>query len=119
MDNDAKIRPLYIGKILTALTDEEHYLTTAQIMKILEEQYGIKSHRQTIKADIELLQRFGMDIQEIKSTQNRYNLMWQRLNYLSMRLNPLNLSRPRKVWSLWRNYLLLQVRTSRQNYAET
>lgn len=86
MDNDAKIRPLYIGKILTELTDEEHYLTTAQIMKILEEQYGIKSHRQTIKADIELLQRFGMDIQEIKSTQNRYNLISRQFDVAEIKL---------------------------------
>ena len=86
MDNDAKIRPLYIGKILTELTDEDHYLTTAQIMKILEEQYGIKSHRQTIKADIELLQRFGMDIQEIKSTQNRYNLISRQFDVAEIKL---------------------------------
>lgn len=86
MDNDAKIRPLYISKILTELTDEEHYLTTAQIMKVLEEQYSIKSHRQTIKADIELLQRFGMDIQEIKSTQNRYNLVSRMFDVAELKL---------------------------------
>jgi hypothetical protein len=26
MDNDAKLRPLYLGKILTDMTDEENYL---------------------------------------------------------------------------------------------
>ena len=55
MDNTAKLRPLYLAKILYEKTDEEHYLTTAQLAQILEEQYGITSHRQTIKADIELL----------------------------------------------------------------
>lgn len=74
MDNEAKLRPLYLTKILHELTDEEHYLTTAQLMQILEEKYGIKSHRQTIKADIELLKQFGLEIEEVKSTQNRYNL---------------------------------------------
>lgn len=74
MDNEAKLRPLYLAKILYEQTDEEHYLTTAQLMQILEENYGIKSHRQTIKAEIELLRQFGLEIEEVKSTQNRYNL---------------------------------------------
>lgn len=74
MDNEAKLRPLYLAKILYEMTDEDHYLTTAQLIQILEEKYGIKSHRQTIKAEIELLKQFGLEIEEVKSTQNRYNL---------------------------------------------
>ena len=35
MDNEAKLRPLYLGKILYELTDEENYLTTAQLIQIL------------------------------------------------------------------------------------
>ena len=65
MDNSAKLRPLYLAKILYDKTDEEHYLTTAQLAQILEEQYGITSHRQTIKADIELLKQFGLEIEEV------------------------------------------------------
>ena len=86
MDNDAKRRPLYLGKILQERTDEEHFLTTAQLMQILEEEYGIKSHRQTIKSDLELLQSFGMDIQEIKSTQNRYNLVSRQFDIAELKL---------------------------------
>lgn len=86
MDNDAKLRPLCLAKILNDMTDEDHYLTTTQLMQMLEEQYGIKSHRQTIKADIELLQRFGMDIQEIKSTQNRYNLVSRLFDVAELKL---------------------------------
>lgn len=74
MDNDAKLRPLFLAKILYEQTDEEHFLTTSQLIQILEEKYGIKSHRQTIKAEIELLKQFGLEIEETKSTQNRYNL---------------------------------------------
>ena len=74
MDNDAKLRPLYLAKILYEQTDEDHYLTTSQLIQMLDEQYGIKSHRQTIKAEIELLKQFGLEIEEVKSTQNRYNL---------------------------------------------
>lgn len=74
MDNDAKLRPLYLAKILYERTDETHYLTTAQLIQILEEEYGINAHRQTIKSEIELLQQYGLEIEEVKSTQNRYNL---------------------------------------------
>ncbi len=86
MDNDAKLRPLYLGKILYEMTDEDHFLTTAQLIQILDEQYGIKAHRQTIKGEIELLQRFGMDIQETKSTQNRYNLVSRQFDVAELKL---------------------------------
>lgn len=74
MDNDAKLRPLYLAKILYEYTDENNFLTTTQLIQMLEEKYGIKAHRQTIKAEIELLKQFGLEIEEVKSTQNRYNL---------------------------------------------
>lgn len=80
MDMDAKLRPLYLAKILYEQTDEDHFLTTAQLIQILEEKYGIKAHRQTIKAEIELLRRFGLEIEEVKSTQNRYNLFARRFD---------------------------------------
>ena len=74
MDKDSKLRPLYLAKILYEQTDEEHYLTTVQLINILKEKYGIQAHRQTIKSEIELLRKFGLEVQEIKSVQNRYNI---------------------------------------------
>ncbi len=56
-------------------TDEEHYLTTAELMEILEKEHGIKTHRQTIPSDIDILRSFGMDIQGVMSAQKRYNLV--------------------------------------------
>ena len=75
MDNESKLRPLYLGKILYEQTDEENYLTTAQLIQILDEKFGIHSHRATIAAEIELLKQFGMDIEKVKSTQNKYHLV--------------------------------------------
>lgn len=86
MDNTAKLRPLYLAKILYEQTDEEHYLTTAQLMQTLEEQYGISSHRQTIKADIDLLKQFGLEIEEVKSVQNRYNLYGRQFDIPELKL---------------------------------
>lgn len=86
MDNEAKLRPLYLAKILYERTDEDHYLTTAQLMKILKEEYGINSHRQTIKSDIDVLTKFGMEIEEIKSTQNRYNAFGRKFDQAELKL---------------------------------
>jgi len=86
MDNDAKLRPLYLAKILYEQTDEDHYLTTAQLIQILEKKYNVKSHRQTIKADIELLKQFGLKIEEVKSTQNRYNIYGRQFDVPELKL---------------------------------
>ena len=86
MDNEAKLRPLYLAKILYEQTDEDHFLTTAQLIQILEEQYGIRSHRQTIKTEIELLRQFGLEIEEVKSTQNRYNLFGRKFDAPELKL---------------------------------
>ena len=75
MDINGKYRPFYIAKLLEELTDENHYLTTVQIIDLLEERYGITTHRRTIPADMEVLRKVGMDIDCIPSTQNRYRLL--------------------------------------------
>lgn len=86
MDMEAKLRPLYLAKILYEYTDEEHFLTTSQLIRMLEESYGIKSHRQTIKAEIEVLRQFGLEIEEVKSTQNRYNLFGRKFDVPELKL---------------------------------
>ena len=49
MDIDSKLRPLYLLKILKERTDEDHALTTNQLVDILKEEYGIeKTFRTTI-----------------------------------------------------------------------
>ena len=73
MDIYGKLRPLYLLSILKERTDEDHTLSTSQLCKILEEEYGISVFRTTIKSDIEVLQRAGYSIQETRSTQNLYN----------------------------------------------
>ena len=76
MDNDAKLRPWILAKILYERTDYDHSLTTAQLMKILEEEYNMPTHRTTIGPDIEMLQRLGMDIQLHKTNHfNEYNVL--------------------------------------------
>ena len=86
MDKDPKLRPLYLAQILYERTDEDHYLTTAQLMDILEKEYGIKAHRQTIPADVAALRSFGMEIQEVMSSQKRYNLISREYDIAEIKL---------------------------------
>lgn len=73
MDIDAKLRPLYLLKILKEQTDENHKLSTVQLCQILKDVYGIDTFRTTIKTDILALQQAGYMIQVTRSSQNLYN----------------------------------------------
>lgn len=73
MDIDGKLRPLYLLRILKERTDEDHSLSTAQLCRMLKDDYGIETFRTTIKGDIEVLQQAGFSIQATRSTQNLYN----------------------------------------------
>lgn len=75
MDIDAKLRPIYLINILKERTDEDHYLTTSQLCAILKSEYGMETHRTTIKSDIEMLQQAGVDIKAERSTQNQYKFV--------------------------------------------
>ena len=86
MDNDAKLRPLYLGKILFERTDEDHCLTTNELIQILKEEYGISSHRQTIATEIEVLKDFGMDIECVRAKQNKYYLVSREFDLAELKL---------------------------------
>ena len=73
MDIDGKLRPLYLLRVLKERTDEDHTLTTAQLCKMLKEEFGIETFRTTIKGDIEVLQQAGFSVQVTRSTQNLSN----------------------------------------------
>ena len=72
MDIDAKLRPLYLLRILKEQSDGNHKLSTAQLCKQLRDEYGIETFRTTIKSDIEVLQQAGYDIEVTRSSQNQY-----------------------------------------------
>ena len=80
MDIKAKLRPFYVAKMLYEQTDEEHYLTIAQIINQLESKYEISTSRGTVGDDIKALQAFGVEIEVEQSTQNRYYLIGRRFD---------------------------------------
>lgn len=75
MDIKARLRPFYVAKMLYEQTDEDHYLTIAQIIDQLETDYGISTTRGTVGDDIRVLQEFGFEIEVEQSTQKRIYLI--------------------------------------------
>ena len=69
---ETKPRILYLFRILEQYTDEEHPLTTKQLIDKLQDEYGISAHRTTLTKDIAALQEFGVDIVTVHSTQSKY-----------------------------------------------
>lgn len=72
MKNATKLRILYLYQHLLKHTDVEHPLSTAELMKILKEQYAIKVSRNTISDDLAILHDRGLHIEHYESTQNKY-----------------------------------------------
>lgn len=86
MDIKAKLRPFYVAKMIYEQTDEDHYLTIAQIIEQLEKDYGISTSRGTVGDDIKVLQEFGLDISVEQSTQNRFYLMERTLTLPELKM---------------------------------
>ncbi len=70
--SEGKERILYVMKILLEHTDEEHPLSTNEILTLLSQEYGVAAHRTTLVKDIDALKTFGLDVVTIHSTQNKF-----------------------------------------------
>ncbi|MGN0612804.1 MAG: helix-turn-helix transcriptional regulator [Porcipelethomonas sp.] len=68
---DRKERILSLLNVIYKYTDDDHQLSTNQLIQILLEQ-GVSYHRESLTSDIHLLQKAGYDIICVKSTQNKY-----------------------------------------------
>ncbi len=68
---EPKSKILYLYKLLLENTDEQHPLSTTDIIQKLGE-LGIEVTRKTVASDIALLQEFGVDIIGIRSTRKLY-----------------------------------------------
>lgn len=72
MEKGTKLRILYLYQHLVQYTDAEHTLSTAELIKILKEEYSIKVSRNTISDDLVMLHNCGLHIEHYESTQNKY-----------------------------------------------
>lgn len=66
-----KLKLLYLKQILETYTDDEHKLSTKELIEKLDF-YGIKVERKSLYDDIECLINFGVDIIVEKSDSNYY-----------------------------------------------
>lgn len=69
--SNQKLKLLYLLRFLMQYSDEEHPLSTAQLIAELAEN-GISAERKSIYADIEALQMFGIDIIQSKGRNGGY-----------------------------------------------
>ena len=69
--SSAKLRTLYIMKMLLEKTDEKYTMSAADINKVLRE-YGMSADRKTVYSDVETLREFGIDVLQTKGTNSGY-----------------------------------------------
>lgn len=68
---DKKSRIIYLLKYLYENSDEQHPVSSTELMEYLESQ-GIKVHRTTINTDVDLMIEAGIDVIFIRSSPNKY-----------------------------------------------
>ena len=69
--NRQRLKLLYLMKIFSEDTDEEHMLTMPEIISKLGA-YGVSAERKTLYQDFELLRYFGFDIIGLQTQRNYY-----------------------------------------------
>lgn len=69
--NNQRLKKLYVLKVLLRNTDENHKMSTQEIISALKT-YGIQAERKSIYTDIQDLQDFGIDINCEKRRSNYY-----------------------------------------------
>ena len=72
MENQTKLRLLYLYQHLLQHTDADHPLSTPQLIEILDRQYGIEVNRNTLANDFKMLKEAGVRYEVIHFKQNKY-----------------------------------------------
>lgn len=67
--SNQKLKQLYLLKILSEYTDENHAMTTRELIEMLA-QYGVNAERKSIYSDIEALNTMGFDILNDKGREH-------------------------------------------------
>ena len=86
LDRDVRLRMWYLYDMLYKKTDEEHALTTPQIVRLMQEDYGIYVHRTTVPYDIALLEAAGVKIGRVRRQAWHFYLAERRFSVPELRL---------------------------------
>ena len=60
--DDGRLRILYLYQMLMQDSDENHTLSTPEILRRMETEHGIMMHRTTLPKDVHLLREVGVDV---------------------------------------------------------
>ncbi len=60
--DDGRLRILYLYQMLMRDSDENHMLSTSEILRRMAEEHGILMHRTTLPKDVDLLRETGVDV---------------------------------------------------------
>ena len=80
-----KLKLIYIAQILLERSDEEHVITTQDLIGMLE-RYGIRAERKSIYTDIDALIDFGLDIIKVKERPGGYYLASRQFELAELKL---------------------------------
>lgn len=69
---ETKLRTLYLMDIMLERTDERHMLNASQLCAILEREYGIPTDRRTIYTEMDVLDKYGLEIIQKKGKNPGY-----------------------------------------------
>lgn len=83
---EKKHSELYILKILTMYTDEDHVLSRKEIMNILKKEYGIEMDRRTFYSALHVLQAMSIDISTFEENHAGYYLMSRQFEFAEVML---------------------------------
>ena len=80
-----KQKLLYMAQLLYGRTDEDHPVTTQEVIDYLEAN-GIRSERKTVYTDMEELEDFGLDIIRVKERPGGYYLASRKFELAELKL---------------------------------
>ena len=72
MRNVNKLRLLYIYKHLFRFSDEDHPVSTSELLQFLKDEYGMDVNRTTLPGDFAMMEKAGLHFEVVKSRQNKY-----------------------------------------------
>ena len=83
---DSRMRVMRVYEILRRYTDEDHTLSTVQILDLLKDRYGILIHRTTLPGDIEVLRAAGIEVMQVRHRALHYYLSERTFSIPELRL---------------------------------
>ncbi len=73
-DNESQLRVLFLYDILMKYSDQDHPMSTKQLLQALEDYHQIRMHRTTLPKDLAVLSHAGVDIVEVRARDKKYFL---------------------------------------------